>query len=302
MIATVVQDLDDIFEQAGCTGALHVLRLSDDAEVALRDRELWVAASVIKVPIALEFYAQVEEGRVDPSRRITVGQGKTPGPTGISLSLDPVTMSLRDLCTAMLTISDNAATDTVLAAVGEAAVNERLERLGCFETVLAESILDLIATMARDLGFADYATLVKAQEGQLGAEALAASTDQDRISASRVLDPARTNRTTARDATRLLAAVWRDRVTPPAACAQLRRAMSHQLTRRLSVAVPAGGSLAAKSGSLFGRIRNEVGVIGAPGGEFYAVAVFTRIHQPFVAVPAVDQAMAVAVRTAIEQL
>src|SRR5688500_2099164 len=49
----VGQDLDDLLTRAGCTAALHVRRLSDDAEVALRADEAWLAASVIKVAIAL---------------------------------------------------------------------------------------------------------------------------------------------------------------------------------------------------------------------------------------------------------
>jgi beta-lactamase class A len=40
-------------------------------------------------------------------------------------------MSLRDLCSLMLTISDNAAADAVHAAVGRDSVDERLRTLGC---------------------------------------------------------------------------------------------------------------------------------------------------------------------------
>jgi beta-lactamase class A len=301
--ASVVQNLDDVFEHAGCTGALHVRRLSDGAEVALRERVPWLAASVIKVPIALEFYVQVAEGHLDPAHPVTLDPAlRALGPTGISLAEDPVTMSLRDLCTAMLTISDNAATDAVLAAVGKDAVNERLRHLGCVQTVLVESIQESIDAMARELGFSDYATLLRAQAGELGHRAQARSTDQQRIDTSRVLDPARASRTTAQDMTRLLTAVWSDQAGPAEACGRLRRVMSQQLTRRLALAVPPGGSLAAKSGSLFGRVRNEVGMIGTPAGEFYAVAVLTRPSRPHVGVPAVDEAMVHAVKEAIETL
>jgi beta-lactamase class A len=299
----VGQDLDDLLTQAGCTAALHVRRLSDDAEIALRADEAWLAASVIKVAIAVEFYAQAEEGRVDPCTTVTLEPGRrTPGPTGISLAADPVSMSLRDLCAAMLSISDNAATDAVLAAVGKDAVNERLRRLGCRSTVLTESIQESVDALARDLGYPDYTTLLRAQADEFGAEAQAAATDQERIGSSRVVDPTRATRTTARDMTRLLAAVWTDQAAAPPACANLRIAMSQQLTRRLAVAVPPGGSLAAKTGSLFGRVRNEVGVIGTAEGESYAVAVLTRPHQPFVGVPAIDQAMGLAVKAAIDLL
>jgi beta-lactamase class A len=58
--------------------------------------------------------------------------------------------------------------------------------------------------------------------------------------------------------------------------------MARQVTRRLGPAVLDGGGLAAKSGGLFGRIRNEIGVVTDPDGKAYAVAVFTRAHHPFV--------------------
>lgn len=300
---SVVQNLDDVFEHAGCTGALHVRRLSDGAAVGLRERVPWLAASVIKVPIALEFYVQVAEGRLDPTHLVTLDPvQRTLGPTGISLAEDPVTMSLRDLCSAMLTISDNAATDAILAVVGKDAVNERLRLLGCGQTVLVESIQESIDEMARDLGFPDYATLLRAQAGELGQQARARSTDQQRIDTSRMLDPARASHTTARDMTLLLTAIWSDQAGPPEACARLRRVMSQQLTRRLALAVPLGGSLAAKSGSLFGRVRNEVGMIGTPAGDFYAVAVLTRPGRSQVSAPEVDAAMVHAVKEAIETL
>jgi beta-lactamase class A len=295
--------LEAIFHQAACVGALHVRRLADGSEVELCADALWMAASVIKVPIGLEFYAQVQEGRLDPCQPVTLNPAdRTPGPTGISIAADPVTMSLRDLCVAMLTISDNAATDAVLAAVSKEAVNRRLMSLGCTSTVLVHSIGQLLDHHAHDLGFDSYAHLLKAQAGELGPDAQAVSIDPQRIDATRTLDVARTNRTTARDMTDLLAAVWADRAAAPAACAALRQVMSQQVTRRLAQAVPDGGTLAAKSGGLFGRVRNEVAVITTPTGDAYAVAVFTRPHRPFSGVAAIDDAMGIATKTGIEMI
>jgi beta-lactamase class A len=41
-----------------------------------------------------------------------------PGPAGVSLFEDDVTMSARDLVSAMLTISDNVATDALTDLIG----------------------------------------------------------------------------------------------------------------------------------------------------------------------------------------
>jgi beta-lactamase class A len=45
----------------------------------------------------------------------------------------------------------------------------------------------------------------------------------------RVLDPATTNRSTPREMTALLAAIWRDEAAGPAACAAMRRVLGLQI-------------------------------------------------------------------------
>lgn len=83
---------------------------------------------------------------------------------------------------------------------------------------------------------------------------------------------------------------------------QLEAGMARQVTRRLAPAEPEGGGLAAKSGSLLGRVRNEIGVIAIPGDDCYVAAVLTRPHRPFVGTTRIDHAMAEAVRIAIKDL
>jgi beta-lactamase class A len=167
----------------------------------------------------------------------------------------------------MLTISDNAATDVVTAAVGIPAVNSRLNAIGCQETVVVESLNAMLDGVASDLDHRDYSELVAAQNGETGPELQAKAVDLERIDRCRALDPLRSSRTTARDATRLLAAVWDGSAASPEACTTLRSVMSQQVTRCLAPAVIEGGTLEAKSGGLFRRVRNEIALIADPGGE-----------------------------------
>jgi len=65
-------------------------KISHDADRA------HVLASVVKVPIGLEFYAQAHDGRLDPTQAMTLQpELRTPGPVGTSQFADPITMSLR---------------------------------------------------------------------------------------------------------------------------------------------------------------------------------------------------------------
>jgi beta-lactamase class A len=298
-----VTAFDPRFDRAGCDGSLHAVRLSNGVEIAHDADRPSVSASVVKVPIGLEFYAAVDAGTIDPARPVTLVPGqRTPGPTGSSQFGHPATISIGDLAGLMLAVSDNAATDVVTEAIGIEAVNRRLTALGCHDTLVTGTLQALFDGVAADLGFADYDELLAAQHGERGPSAQATATDQDRIGRCRALDPEQTTRTTARDATRLLTAIWADRAASPMACARLRSAMAHQVAHRFRSVMVDGGSLAAKSGSLFGRVRNEIGVVTDPDGESYAVAVLTTAHRPFVGQSLINSAMAAAVGAALDQL
>lgn len=200
-------DLKRLFEdsECACSATLHAVRLSDGAEVAHDADRPQVLASVVTVPIGLEFYAQVHVAQLNSTQTVTLNPGsRTPGPVGISQFIrDSVTLSVRALSFLMLTISDNAATDAVTEIVGITAVNDRLNLIGCRETIVVESPQAMLDGVASDMDHADYDELVAAQSGEMGNEAQAKAIDPDRIDHCRALDPLQTSRTTARDATRL---------------------------------------------------------------------------------------------------
>jgi beta-lactamase class A len=227
---------------------------------------------------------------------------RTSGPVGISQFEDSVSMSLRDLSFLMMTISDNAATDVVTAAVGISSVNDRLKGIGCHETVVQESLRAMLDGVATDMGHQNYSELIAAQNGEMGPEAQAKAVDPERIDRCRALDPLQTSRTTARDATLLLSAVWSNTAASPEACRSLRSVMSKQVTQRLARAIVDGGTLAAKSGALFRRVRNEIALITDPDGETYSVAVLTRVRQANASPVAINAAMAIAVTESLSEL
>ncbi len=274
-------DLETLFEQAGCTGRLCVQSLDGAHETALRADEPVVCASVIKVSVALEAETQFADGRLDPAERVVLAaKGRTPGPVGFSLFEDDAEVSLRDLVVAMLTISDNPATDALLHRVGIAAVNASSARLGLAGTVIAADLYTLINSIGQESGFADWAAMwdwaaqphSREEEDQV----------TRRIPGCTALNPALTNRTTPRDMATLLRLIWSDQARPAPACRRVRQLMSQQLTKhRLAAAFRSPARVAAKSGSLVGVVRNEIGVIEHPDGRGYAAAVFCRAHQPW---------------------
>jgi beta-lactamase class A len=297
------RSIAEAFDRAGCHVSLHAADLRSGAELGVEADAPVVLASVFKVLVALEFYAQVGAGAVDPARPLRIEPAQhTAGGAGISEFLDPVQLSLRDLCGLMLTISDNTATDRLIEVVGLGAVNARAVHCGCASTVIESDLQTIWDGIGLEMGFADYAAYAAAQAGEFGEDALRRSTDPARLDACAAYDPARTNRSTARDMTRLLTAIWAGTAAAPEACAAVRAVMARQFSTRIGVGRPPGAIVAAKTGSLTGRIRNEIGVITHADGRAFAVAVFTRAHRPWARIADIEAAMAVGAAAAIAAL
>ncbi|MDQ1713550.1 MAG: beta-lactamase class [Frankiaceae bacterium] len=278
----------ELFEAVGVDGHLHAVDLATGAEVAYRADDVVVAASVFKLPVLVELCRQVSAGEVDAAEQVTVpAEGRSPGPFGISIMRDPVTMSWRDLAWLMTGISDNAAADVVTGRVGIDRVNATLASLGLTATRVEEDCAGIVAGIVADAG----------------SDLVLALSDPARLARLRALDPALTNRTTAKESTTLLRLVWTDRAAPPAACAEVRRILGLQVwPHRLASGFPEDGvRTSGKTGSL-GPVRNEAGVVEYAGGGSYAVAVFTRSRSTALKHPAADAAIGTAARLAVDAL
>ncbi|MEV4176547.1 serine hydrolase [Nonomuraea sp. NPDC049709] len=267
-------EIRELLAGAGCDGWLCVMEIDGDGEVHAGSDEPVVAASVFKVIVALEVFRQAAAGELDPRERVRARPGETTlGPTGMSVFADEAEVSVRDLVTMMLTISDNAATDLLVERVGLDRMAATLAELKLTGTAVPYSLGGLLDSIAVDTGLATWRELMAAHHP--------AGPPDEMLHASRALRPEHSIRTTAGDMARLLKLIWLDRAGPAEACANVRAVMGQQVTRhRLAMGFPDDVRVAAKSGGLFGVVRNEVGVIRFPDGRRYAAAVFTRAHRP----------------------
>ncbi|WP_328601054.1 serine hydrolase [Actinomadura physcomitrii] len=284
--------IEAAFRDAGVTGFLHAADIDTGREVAVAADAPVVLASVFKVPLLVAFHRLAAQGRLDPTEQVTLAAGdRTSGPTGVSALLDDVRMSLRDLACLMITVSDNAAADALLERVGLEAVNAAAEGLGLRATVVTGGGRQLFDDLLADAGASGFPEVW----ARLDEPGLAARL--------RALDPSRTSRSTPRDMTRLLAAIWRDEAAPPDGCAAMRRLFGLQVwPHRLSSGFPYDDVLVSgKTGTLL-TVRNEVGVVEYPDGGRYAVAVFTRSLLPIAVLPQADAVIGTAARLAVEAL
>jgi beta-lactamase class A len=97
----------------------YVKCLETGEEIAINADQQMDTMSVIKLPLMAEAFRQIEEGKFTLADRIALtAEAKRPG-TGVIRSLDPgVQLTIKDLLTLMVIVSDNTATDLVFDKVG----------------------------------------------------------------------------------------------------------------------------------------------------------------------------------------
>jgi beta-lactamase class A len=298
----VEDQLRATFADAGCDGFLHVVDVDGDEEIALGADTVVVSASVFKVAVALEFFRQAAAGRLESTERVRLTAAeRTLGPTGLSVFADDAEVSLRDLAASMLVVSDNAATDVLIHRVGLERINALTRSLGLAQTLITSDLRSMMDGIAQDAGLADWAALSNLRPGDLDEEGLARLLEK--LRSCEALRSERGIRTTPREMTTLLRAIWRDEAALPQCCAEVRRLMGLQLTRhRIAAGFPREVQVSAKTGSLVGSVRNEIGVVEYPDDRRYAVAVFTRAHALYERENEINAAIAAVARAAVETL
>jgi beta-lactamase class A len=296
-------DVAGLFDELGIFGSAAAAPIASGDPISVAMDVAMTPASVMKIQVALATADAIATGRVDGSeQRVLAPDSRTPGPVGISLMTDEVRMSVRDLLVLMLTISDNEATDELIATVGIDAINALTAGLGLTQMHVASDLRTMLDAMARETGFADCWALTSYDPELAGAP------DEDEVERGlaecAALDPRRGTRTTAAETVRLLQAIWAGTAAHPDACATVRRGMARQLTRnRIASGFGPEVRVAAKSGGLMGLVRNEAGVVTYPDGQAYAVAVFTRRPPGRSVAPAAgDAVIGRAARALVDQL
>jgi len=291
-----------VFDELAISGAAFAAPIGEPG-VGVRPDDLVTPASVSKVQIALAVEDAIAAGVLDGAQQRILSPGsRTAGPVGVSLLRDEVRMSVRDLVTMMLTISDNVATDELVAVIGVDRVNQLTAGLGLTCTrINPGGLRAMLDAMAQEAGFADYPALADHDSAHRPP-----SPEQIRwrLHRSAALDPARGWCTTAAETVHLLQGVWADTAASPDACAAVRSGMARQLTRhRIASGFGPEVTVAAKSGGLMGLVRNEAGVITFPDRQQYAVAVFTRSTPDTATDPArIDAGIGRIARTLIDDL
>ena len=152
---------------------VYVQDLHSGESLAWQADDHWYLASLIKVPVAVEVFARLDQGELSLDERMTLTRSDYVDGAGQTNWQEPGSrLTLRFLVDEMLTVSDNTASDMLIRRVGLAASNRRARdmvaaaggepaRLGEITSLLdvRHALFGELHPGARELGGMDYIAL-----------------------------------------------------------------------------------------------------------------------------------------------
>lgn len=139
-------DLSQITERIaafpGKTGFYYKNLMTGD-EAQINGLEPFLAASVIKLPILAGLFFEMEEGLLEKDEEfILMSEDRLPGCGAIQFLHDGICLTLEDLYTQMIVVSDNTAANLLIKRVGMDQLNRRMNMLGLSVTRLNRLLFD----------------------------------------------------------------------------------------------------------------------------------------------------------------
>ena len=228
-------------------------------------------ASVFKIPVIVEFFRQVDAGKISLQQQILLSdRHKVPG-SGILKELsEGMQVSYKDLLSLMMIVSDNTATDLVAEIVGFENINTAMTNLGLKNTQVTkycrQILFDLVGINNLEIEEMTLDVFKEAAENNDYAGSWSLGVEDNDVS-------------TPDEMTRLLELIATGKAASKESCQAILDIMAKCQTGiyRIPKYLPQKKvQLQRKTGSLPG-IRNDVGVVTIKEtGERYALTCFTK--------------------------
>lgn len=127
---------------------LYVYRFDDQNEYGLHQNESFPAASLMKLPVILRFYQEVEKGNLDPETKYILKENdKVLGAGILQGKASGASYTYRQLIEYMGQYSDNTAFKVIRQVLGDEKIQEAIDELGMAKTSLKE-----FETTPQDIG------------------------------------------------------------------------------------------------------------------------------------------------------
>ncbi|MBM3401355.1 MAG: serine hydrolase [Bacteroidetes bacterium] len=145
------KDLQTIMASSPSLSGMMAIDLVSGESLSYNEDVVFTQASAIKIPILMEVYKQAFEKKFNLSDIKPLLPSNTVAGSGIlNIMVDPVNLSIRNLCVLMIGLSDNSATNTLIELVGMGNVTNTMKSLGFSNTRLQRKMIDQSASLRNE--------------------------------------------------------------------------------------------------------------------------------------------------------
>jgi beta-lactamase class A len=263
--ADLKTDVQALLGETSARFSVAIRHIETGSEVMLDADQPGPLASVVKVPALVEAFRQIGAGlfRLDDRWPLT-DDVKNVGSTVLTAMDAGLQLTVRDVLTLMIIISDNTATDMLFQRIGVGRVDACMRAFGLGSIHVTHTIRELFDDMLPSGDPNQDRTELARWEATRGVNrgGFAFSTGPEN------------NVGSPRDLARLMEMIYRGELLDRTACdAMLAILLKQQINDRFPRYLPAGTRVAHKTGSISG-IRNDAGILYAGDDSHVAFALF----------------------------
>lgn len=253
------QDLDAAVRAraAKTSGTLFVYakNLDTGATYSLRGDSKVPTASTIKLPIMVECYKAVADGRVQWDTVLPLKEADIVSGSGVLFEFTPnAPVYLRDAMHLMIVVSDNTATNLILDKLTANAVNKTMESLGILDTKSLRKVRGDGTKLKAPTGWSDAGLREENKQYGLGVS-------------------------TPRDMVKLLELLEQGKVVSPAASKEMIEVLKRQQLRDGIARRTGDMPVASKTGAL-DHLRSDVGILYTPKGRVAIAVTVGSLDKP----------------------
>lgn len=167
--------IEELTQPYGSSVSVCIIDASNGNYCQVNSDKAFVSASMIKLAVLCEYMHAVDNGQLNPADRVALKDMNIVGGTGLIQTERHASYSYDELCRYMIMYSDNTATNVLINKLGQDAINERVQTLGCKNTSLNRQLMALNTNTENWISARDAATILyKIKNGTAASSAMCA--------------------------------------------------------------------------------------------------------------------------------
>lgn len=174
-IKELQQQIEELTQPYGSSVSVCIIDASNGNYCHVNSDKAFVSASMIKLAVLCEYMHAVDKGQLNPADRVALKNMNVVGGTGLIQTERHASYTYDELCRYMIMYSDNTATNVLINKLGQDAINERVQALGCKNTSLNRQLMALNTNTENWISARDAATILyKIKNGTAASSAMCA--------------------------------------------------------------------------------------------------------------------------------